>query len=41
MLEWMIQNIAWVAAGAVLLLIAIKIVIYRLLKRLMTSSKET
>lgn len=41
MLEWMIQNLVWVIVGAVLLLIGIKIAIYRLLKRLMAGSKQT
>ena len=40
MLEWMIQNIAWVGAGAVLILIGIKIVIFRLLKRIMEDANR-
>ena len=40
MLEWMIQNIAWVAAGAVILLIGIKIVIFRVLKRLAKNANK-
>ena len=40
MLEWMIHNIAWVTAGAVLILIGIKIVIFRVLKGLMKHAKE-
>ncbi len=38
MLEWMTHHIAWVAAVAVVVLLGIKLVIYRIVKRLMSKT---
>ncbi|MEN8132395.1 MAG: hypothetical protein ABFS45_19895 [Pseudomonadota bacterium] len=38
MLEWMIHHIAWVAAAGVVVLIGIKLVVYRIVKRLMSKT---
>lgn len=40
MLEWMIQNIAWLFGGTVVLLIVIKLVAYHFLRRFLRKGEE-